>query len=180
MYESLHTPHTEGYRKFKSMQTDHRFAIAADRPKTLGGPMTMAADSKRVDALHALIECRAPLAEGIARVLDFPWDCDRELATLKVADVVSVLDRFIQGGLTSQDVEAWADALEVRDDVGCDSNVGELLFQLSNPDINGALTAEVVEGLIKRYDGRPKTLDGRAGQRGDNDRPNRTTDRDSN
>ena len=128
--------------------------VAADRPKTLGALVTMAEDSKRVEALRALIQCRAPMAESIARVLEFPRDCSRDFAALQVADVMSVLNRFVEGALTSQDVEAWADALEMREDVGCDSNVAELLFQLSNPDINGALTAEVVEGLIKRYDGR--------------------------
>lgn len=47
----------------------------------------------------------------------FPWDCEAPLVTLRAADVVAVLDRFLAGQLSADEVTAWADLLEVREDV---------------------------------------------------------------
>jgi hypothetical protein len=94
------------------------------------------------------------LAERIAAVEDYEWD-EYDLVPLRLADVVRVLRRFLQGTLSACDVEAWADALEMREDVDYDSDVGESLFILATPSINGELTTDLAESLIKSYDGRP-------------------------
>ena len=91
------------------------------------------------------------MAEAAVRVAAFPCSSDEELITLRAADVQSVLRRFIEGGLTAQDVAAWANALEMREDVGYSAEVADALFVLSTPAINGALTRQVAEEMITRH-----------------------------
>ncbi len=60
----------------------------------------------------------------------------------------------MEGGLTAQDVCAWANTLEMREDVGYSADVAEDLFVLASPEINGALTRQLAQKMITRY-GRP-------------------------
>ncbi|MCB9877501.1 MAG: hypothetical protein H6835_07870 [Planctomycetes bacterium] len=109
----------------------------------------------RTQALRDLIECRPPVAAAAARVAEFPFASDRELIHLTPDHLVAVLHRFIRGELTSHDVETWADALELREDVGCPPELGDALFVLSSPEINGLLTTTLATEMITRYGGRP-------------------------
>jgi len=99
------------------------------------------------------------LTDRIAAAEAFSNDGEHDLVQLRLGDVVRVLRRFGQGVLSAGDVEAWADALEMREDVDYDSDVGESLFILSTPSINGELTADKAELLIKGYEGRPTSKD---------------------
>lgn len=67
--------------------------------------------------LQELVSARGDVP-GLARDLrTFPgWDVE-PLVTLEASDVISILERFLRGDLSSDDVGIWADALEVRDDV---------------------------------------------------------------
>ena len=73
------------------------------------------AEHRRV--LQELVSARSDIP-GLARELTgFPgWDVE-PLFTLEAADVIRILERFLRGDLSADDVGVWADALEVRDDV---------------------------------------------------------------
>jgi hypothetical protein len=109
----------------------------------------------RIQALRDLVECKTPVAAAAARVAEFPVDSDRELIHLAPHHLVAVLHRFIRGELTAHDVETWAGALEMRDDVGHPPELGDALFVLSSPEINGRLTTRLATEMITRYGGRP-------------------------
>jgi hypothetical protein len=115
-------------------------------------------EAARREALLDLVKLRRPLPEAIARLGGFPWDSDRELVTLTRADLVAAAEAYLAGGLTSKDLESWAEHLEVREDVDLqrdrDALVGEAIFLLANPVINYDLTPEFVRGLRARLSGR--------------------------
>lgn len=56
------------------------------------------------------------------------------------------------GGLNADDVSEWASALEMRDDVQFgqeDPHVFHIIFKLSTPELEGPLTSQRAENLIK-------------------------------
>jgi hypothetical protein len=105
---------------------------------------------ERVEALSALITLSQPLPEVRLAIGRFPWDSETELVTLTVDHVSSVLDRFMRGKLSAEDVKEWADLIEGRDDIalvgGKDGPIMAVIFTLANPGITESLTA----GLAKR------------------------------
>lgn len=68
--------------------------------------------------------------------------------------VIAVLKRFQAGVLSPEAVEAWANAVEGREDIGLEPESSELLeeaiFDLANPVLQGALTGDTVERWIQR------------------------------
>lgn len=79
------------------------------------------------------------LSQSLAR---FPWDCEIPLVTLRAADIVAVLDRFLDGDLSPAQVAGWAELLEMRDDIEFGATTEEhdatieAIWLLANPLIN--------------------------------------------
>lgn len=115
-------------------------------------------NDERRDALVALIEAVEPIADSLERLSRFPWDGQEEVALLRAEHVVRVLRAFRADRLTEQAVQAWADALEVRDDVAIerkhDDDLKQVLFELSTPEAN-----EPMSELADRWLARLTVLD---------------------
>lgn len=91
--------------------------------------------------LERLLNLTAPLSEIQAALSAFPWDSDEELVTLDSRHLSAVLDRYANGGLTDKEVEAWANFLEMREDIGMKSQiVRQCLHELANPVLEQPLT----------------------------------------
>jgi hypothetical protein len=67
--------------------------------------------------LCALIAYELPIEPVLAQLSAHGWDIDEPLVTLGADDVVRVLDRYLEGQLTSQQVAEWADLVECREDI---------------------------------------------------------------
>lgn len=110
---------------------------------------------QREEALRDLVERRAPVPQAIAALADFSWDSDTELVNLTRADAVRVLQDYLAGKLTVQDVQYWADALEVRDDIGREAGfedeLTEFLFEMATPDVAGPLTPELATQWVQTF-----------------------------
>ena len=87
-----------------------------------------------------------------AELSQYPWDADEPLILLSREHVGSILARYLASELTEADLQQWAESLEMRDDVGfenADSRLlGNIVFVLANPEVNGALTPSVARQLI--------------------------------
>ena len=103
----------------------------------------------RTDALKALIEVHLPVSEAIARMSQFAWDSEEYLAVLTPESLERALNLFTEGSLTASDIEAWANALECRDDLALSEPVvSKVLFELANPALTYPLSAERVSHLL--------------------------------
>jgi len=113
-----------------------------------------ASGDQRIAALRDLVEMRIPVVESIEALSRFDWDSDDELVILVSGDALRVLNGYLSGTLSREEVEQWADALEVRDDVGrepeFEEELGELLFQLATPDVAGELVPDLAKEWIEK------------------------------
>lgn len=104
------------------------------------------------DIFHLEYPERLPqLAENLQAI---GWDSpEGEVANLTAADITSILKRYLNGELTEQQVEDWANLVETREDITFgiheDENVVvEAIHDLANPALEGALTHEGARKLI--------------------------------
>jgi hypothetical protein len=108
----------------------------------------------RKQLLQSLLAFNAPVANVMEPLKKFGWDSETELVTLTRDDIASVLKRYLSSELSASDVEDWANALEIRDDVGYEVGYEDLLsdvvFDLANPALNGLLNLKVAQELIAR------------------------------
>jgi hypothetical protein len=102
-------------------------------------------------ALAALIAYQLPIDPVLASLGSFGWDLAEPLATLTKADVVRILDRFLSGSITGEQVTDWADLVECREDIGYPeadhAQLVETMFTLANPNLRGDVTRELAEHL---------------------------------
>ena len=107
----------------------------------------------REQAVADLVRLRRPLDEAIAGLRRFPWDSDEELVELEPADLRRVLDRYLAGDLSAEQLEDWANAVEGRDDIGFrPRDVIDLIAELANPTLFRPLTQETVRDLVRQVD----------------------------
>lgn len=110
----------------------------------------------RASALDDLIVFRKPLNFLAEMVSDLGWS-ETPAAVLTADHIVSVLQRFRSGALTSADVAGWADLIEGREDIDYQSDRYEEILQaiyvLANPVLNRlpdeALTDQVIGSLLR-------------------------------
>lgn len=118
--------------------------------------MTGSADEiqARKAALEDLIHLRVSIDDAAKRLRGFNWDSAPNLAMLSPATVVEVLDRYLSGNVSAEEIERWAAAIEVRPDIEYpplfDSVLKELFFELANPEINRPLSPETAREWCER------------------------------
>jgi hypothetical protein len=111
----------------------------------------MDAGVNRKDLLKRLVEYRLPIEPVLEGLSHFPFYSEDELVCIQRADVVAILDRFLGGRLTAEQVTDWADQVEVREDLGLDENcrdaLRDVIFSLANPNLREPITPEVARAL---------------------------------
>jgi hypothetical protein len=103
--------------------------------------------TSRKELVERLVRFAAPLAPTLSALQEFGWDCNEPLVTLDASAVRSVLQQYLSGTLTAGDVEAWADAIECRDDVDY-SSFHDIIHELDNPSLTRALTPTTAQELL--------------------------------
>ena len=105
----------------------------------------------RTAALRALIAYEQPIEPTLSNLRAYGWDAPEPLATLTKADIISILDRYISGNLTSQQVTDWADLVECREDIALsetdESSISDVVFQLANPNLRGEITLQMAKKI---------------------------------
>lgn len=105
-------------------------------------------DARRI-ALTDLVRVRTSIEAAKAALRPFDWDSEVELVHCTRRDAVHALDLALRGELTPVQLEDWADAIEVRDDVsfegGTDGLVHQCIAELANPTLYGELTAAAIQ-----------------------------------
>ncbi|MEV7637775.1 hypothetical protein AB0N71_16565 [Pseudarthrobacter enclensis] len=101
----------------------------------------MVSQEQRREAVYDLIQLRCPLDEALARLSTFEWPSREELATVFARDIGHALDEFWAGKISADDLCAWAEELQGREDIALHPEdrdfLADALFQLSTPEICG-------------------------------------------
>ena len=95
---------------------------------------------------------RDSLANCQSRLSRFSWDYKGEPVLLTRKDVEVVLMSYLEGRLSSDDLEKWADHLELREDVayeiGHQEWINLVLWTLSDQQLNGAISTATASQLL--------------------------------
>jgi len=104
----------------------------------------------RESHLHTLLSFTRSI-RNIARDLSaYGWDAPSPLVVLGPVHISSVLNRFMAGGLSSAQVEEWANLIECREDIeySPSSAIGLALHELANPLLTCPLTRQSAATLV--------------------------------
>ena len=97
----------------------------------------------RKTALENLIQFKLPIEQAISYLAQFEWDSEVELVSLEAAQIQNVLQLFTQGTISALEVEAWANAIECREDIKIETLlVNEVLHELANPQLTQPLSVD--------------------------------------
>jgi hypothetical protein len=106
---------------------------------------------KHKEALRSLIEYRLPIEPLLAELRGFGWDSGQDLVIFESADISKLLQRYLDGHLTPEQVTDWADLIECREDIGFRVEEKEFctmtIFRLANPNINGVVNLELAKQI---------------------------------
>ena len=86
----------------------------------------------------------------------FSWDSDEELLQLEASHLIQVLRGYVDGAASAEEVEAWANAIEGREDIGYQGKVLEAVHVLANPVLEGELTRDLASKLIQQLGARER------------------------
>lgn len=110
--------------------------------------------SDRATALADLVNLRVTVSAAIEAVRKLPWDHEVALADLDRRAAITVVSRFRTGALTADDLQAWADAIEGREDVGFEpgheETLSQFVFETANPSLAEELTDRYAVSWIAR------------------------------
>ena len=110
---------------------------------------------RRSELLAKLARYDGPSAEVLDELRSMGWDWAGEpLLVLTKEHFLGVMDRYLAGSLSAEQLEEWAESLEQREDVGflpeAEDVLDETLFCLANPSINFGISSESVRQLQGR------------------------------
>ncbi|SIS60877.1 hypothetical protein SAMN05421760_102437 [Neptunomonas antarctica] len=103
---------------------------------------------KRVEALVQIItfgECREPAFSALCQ---FGFDSDVELVEISDSILADVLQLFIAGFISADELEEWANFIECRDDINFARNEG-YIYALSNPELMGEINTEKIIKMLE-------------------------------
>jgi hypothetical protein len=107
-------------------------------------------DKKEI--LARVVSFAGPIKELRKEASLLEFDSEEAIAFVAASDIISVLKRFLRNELAIDDVEEWANLLEMRDDIGIDNfkrdSVRQAIHVLANPVLEGFLTTDMARSLI--------------------------------
>ncbi len=105
-----------------------------------------------------ILENPLPDSSVLNELKQYGWDCEQELVIVTKKHILAVLNQLTENNLTAQQVEDWANRIEVRDDIGYEFGeegvVNEAIFCLANPYINYPID-EKIHDRIKSLFNKP-------------------------
>ena len=103
------------------------------------------------ELLRTLIEYQLPIEPLLAELRGFGWDSGQDLVIVESTDISKILQRYLDGHITSEHVTDWADLIECREDIGFRLEEAEFctmtIFRLANPNINGVVDMKLAKQI---------------------------------
>ena len=112
---------------------------------------------KRGDLLSHLIDGSIKPDYAWKYLKELPFD-SQPLVILRVSHISSILKRFIDNDISNEEIEDWANVIEVRDDIEFDQNdfnvIKESILELANPVLFGSLDFDKAKLILERIGSR--------------------------
>jgi hypothetical protein len=94
-------------------------------------------DLTRLNTVRDLLELKRPIQEVLYQLKNINWDFDGDGVELTTSHLKNALLLYLDGILSASEIEAWANAVECRDDIYFESNsngrIDDVLHELANP-----------------------------------------------
>jgi hypothetical protein len=109
--------------------------------------------NRRAEILKELVEFEKPTGSLLNELREYGWAWSEEKPLIIIGkdDLLRIIDRFLTGSITAEQLQEWAENLECREDVAFDKNNESLLddvfFRLAPPFINEPLNESTVRGM---------------------------------
>lgn len=108
---------------------------------------------RRAKLLSLLLENQHS-EQTLFELRSFGWDSIEDLVIMERKHLKKVLHQFLEGAITTQEVYAWASALECREDVGFELGyegfLQDVVFRLATSELEGELTADEAALLLEK------------------------------
>lgn len=108
--------------------------------------------SERDMVLRQVLDGALDVGDAALRLDGFELDVEVPLVVASVGDVRASLLRYLDGEWAPSQLEAWADFIEWRDDIGmpeaADRGLREVVFEVASSALFGELTPERVRSLL--------------------------------
>ena len=102
----------------------------------------------RKDILLDLVDFNLDISTLKSQLSLYPWDSEEELVLLTNNTLLKIIERALEGKISVNQLEEWANLVEWRDDIEMSQSVVDVIFLLANPDINGILSSEHLSSMI--------------------------------
>ncbi len=102
--------------------------------------------------LESMLKMTGDLQEQITALRAYPWDSE-PLIVLTPKHVRNALQRYMQGNVSEETIETWANAIEGRDDivfaVEAEDALKEAIHELANPLLTEMLSHQSAKRLFE-------------------------------
>lgn len=99
--------------------------------------------SRRLTVIEELLARSRPLDALERELSSYPWDFSGKGVEISVKHLQQVLEAYIMGKMTSDEVEKWANLIELREDIeipeGTEVKIDSVLHELANPTLTHRL-----------------------------------------
>jgi hypothetical protein len=103
----------------------------------------------RRELLEMAIACQLSPSDALRGLGRFSTDVGVDLAIITSEDIRHLLRLFIEGERNASEIQAWAEFIDFRDDVGFENDrVIDVVAYLANPEMNGPVTPSAANDLL--------------------------------
>lgn len=103
----------------------------------------------RREVLLDLINNRVDTQSLISELSNYSWDCEEPLLIIKNEHISYILNKFLVGNLSSEELENWANAIECREDIAFENDsLEDVINRIANPVLYGSNSIVKIKTML--------------------------------
>lgn len=114
-------------------------------------------EKNRKKILLNLLEYSDSLENIMLSLRDLSWDFEGEPMIIQKEHVINAINLFVNGKISKEDLERWANLIECRDDLISNEAdfpiIDKIIYQLANPVLEGEIDYEKCKLQINMLNG---------------------------
>lgn len=101
----------------------------------------------RTQALQQIITFGEHRDDAVSALGQYGWDPEFDVINVDPSALLHVLNKYVQGNITADDLELWANFIECRDELDY-SVIEGYIYALADPEQMGDITVTHIERMI--------------------------------